>query len=159
MDRINSILNNNRFNEYLMKNQKCEIGRRFCCHDLQHFMDVARIAYIMVLENKINIDKETVYGAALLHDIGRWVQYQDGTPHEIASYKLADDILNECNYKQEEKTIILNAILNHRNEKSEKSTFNYIFYLSDKLSRRCFSCIALDECKWPKEKKNLKILY
>ncbi|WML36858.1 HD domain-containing protein [Clostridium sp. OS1-26] len=159
MDKVNSILSNNRFNEYLMKNQEREIDRRFCCHDLQHFIDVARIAYIMVLENKINIDKEIVYGAALLHDIGRWMQYQDGTPHEIASYKLADDILNECNYKQEEKTIILNAILNHRNEKNEKGTFNYIFYLSDKLSRRCFSCTALDECKWPKEKKNLKILY
>lgn len=159
MDKVNSILNNNRFNEYLMKNQEWEINRKFCCHDLQHFMNVARIAYIMVLENKINIDKEIVYGAALLHDIGRWMQYQDGTPHEIASYKLADDILNECNYKQEEKTIILNAILNHRNEKSEKITFNYIFYLSDKLSRECFSCTALDECKWPEEKKNFKILY
>ena len=156
---MNSILNNNRFNEYLIKNQEWETSRKFCCHNLKHFMDVARIAYIMILENKINVHKEVVYGTALLHDIGRWMQYQDGIPHEIASCKLAEDILNECNYTQQEKKVILDAILNHRNEKNKKNTFNYIFYLSDKLSRSCFSCTAINECKWSEEKKNIKISY
>lgn len=159
MDKVNSILSNNKFKEYLMKNEKWEIGRKFCCHNLQHFIDVARISYIMALENKINIDREVVYGAALLHDIGRWMQYQDGTPHEIASYKLAEDILNECDYNQDQKAIILSAILNHRNEKSERNTFDYIFYLSDKLSRNCFSCTAIGECKWSEEKKNVRMIY
>ncbi len=122
-------------------------------------MDVARIAYIMVLENNIDIEKEIIYSAALLHDIGRWKQYIESIPHEKASYELANDILSECNYMQEEKAIILDAILNHRNEKNEKGTFNYIFYLSDKLSRGCFSCKVQNECKWKKEKKNLKIIY
>lgn len=159
MNKVNAILNNYKFKEYLIKNQECEKDRVFCRHNLEHFMDVARIAYIMVLENDIDIEKEIIYSAALLHDIGRWKQYIEGIPHEKASYELADNILSECNYMQEEKAIILDAILNHRNEKNEKGTFNYIFYLSDKISRSCFSCKVQSECKWKEEKKNLKIIY
>lgn len=159
MNKANAILKNKKFIEYLKKNEECEAERKFCCHNLQHFIDVARIAYIMVLENKLNVEKEIVYGAALLHDIGRWVQYKEKVPHEIASFRLAENILNECNYNEEEKSIILSAILNHRNEQNEQNTFDYIFYLSDKLSRNCFDCKVEDECKWSENKKNFMIRY
>ena len=159
MDKANSILNNEKFKEYLNKNKECEKERKFCGHNLQHFIDVARIAYIMTLENNLDIHKEIVYAAALLHDIGRWVQYNGGASHEIASHELAEDILVECNFDEYERTIILNAILNHRKKNNEKGTFDYIFYLSDKLSRSCFNCKAIDECNWTEEKKNYRISY
>lgn len=159
MYRVNAILNNYRFKEYLSKNEEYERNRIFCGHNLQHFLDVARIAYIMVLENNIKLSKDIVYAAALLHDIGRWIQYKEGISHEIASHNLAKDILLECDYKKEEIKIILDAISNHRDQKNEERTFNHIFYLSDKLSRSCFSCKAINECKWSEDKKNYGIVY
>jgi uncharacterized protein len=159
LNKVNSILNNEKFKEYLNKNKESEKERTFCGHDLQHFIDVARIAYIMTLENNLKIDKEIVYATALLHDIGRWMQYNKGISHEIASCGLAEDILIECGFNVEERTIILNAILNHRKKVVENETFEHIFYLSDKLSRNCFSCKAIKECNWSEEKKNHKINY
>lgn len=159
MDKINSILNDEKFKDYIKKNKRYEKDRKFCRHNLQHFLDVARIAYILVLENKIDISKDIVYGTALLHDIGRWVEYKENVPHEIASHKLAKEILTSSEYEDTEIEIILSTILNHRKEDNEKLSFNHIFYLSDKLSRNCLYCKALDECKWSDEKKNYKIKY
>lgn len=159
MDKVNAILNNEKFKEYLNKNIESERERKFCGHDLQHFIDVARIAYIMTLEKNLKIGKETVYATALLHDIGRWMQYKEGVSHELASYQLAENILIECGFKEEERIIILNSILNHRKKNDEKETFDHIFYLSDKLSRNCFNCKAIDECNWSEEKKNYQIKY
>ena len=56
---------------------KKELNRKFCCHNIEHSLDVARIGYIMILEQNLNIDKELFYAAALLHDAGRY----SGTPH------------------------------------------------------------------------------
>jgi putative nucleotidyltransferase with HDIG domain len=159
LNKVNSILNSEKFKEYSNKNKECEKARKFCRHDLQHSIDVGRIAYIMTLENNLKIDKEIVYATALLHDIGRWMQYSKGISHEMASYELAQDILIECAFSEEEKSIILNAILNHRQKSNEKETFEHIFYLSDKLSRNCFNCKAIGECNWSEEKKNYKINY
>jgi len=159
LNKVNSILNSEKFKEHLNRNKENEKERKFCIHDLQHFIDVGRIAYIMTLENNLKIDKEIVYATALLHDIGRWMQYEKGIPHEIASYELALDILMECGFNEKERSIILNAILNHRQKNNKKGTFQHIFYLSDKLSRNCFNCKVVDECNWSEEKKNYKINY
>lgn len=159
MDKVNAILNSKRFTEYLNKNIQFEENRIFCKHDLQHFLDVARIAYIMTLEKNIKIDKQIVYASALLHDIGRWMQYKEDISHEIASCSLAEEILIECGFREEEIKIILSAILTHREKNNEKEDFNKIFYLSDKLSRGCFNCKAVVECKWSDDKKNYNISY
>ena len=50
MERINRILINDLYREYLQKNNEAETGRPFCRHDLGHFLDVARIAMILDLE-------------------------------------------------------------------------------------------------------------
>ncbi|MFQ9392946.1 MAG: HD domain-containing protein [Lachnospiraceae bacterium] len=65
-----------------------ERDRIFCGHDMAHFLDVARLAYIFNLEENLGIEKEEIYTAALLHDVGRFVQYEDGTPHQLAGLPL-----------------------------------------------------------------------
>ena len=70
-----------------------EQDRIFCRHDTTHFLDVARIAYIENLENGLGLAKEEIYAAALLHDIGRHLQYTRGIPHEQASAMEAEGIL------------------------------------------------------------------
>lgn len=71
-----------------------EHDREFCCHQITHLLDVARIAYIKNLEAGLGIDKELIYTAAILHDIGKALQYTDKIPHEIAGEKIAGEILD-----------------------------------------------------------------
>ncbi len=63
-------------------------------------MDVARIAYILSVDGAYAISKEIIYAAALLHDIGKWKQYEDGTPHEKASADLAEQILEASGFSE-----------------------------------------------------------
>lgn len=159
MERVNKILNNCTYREQLELIGQYEKNRQFCLHDINHFIDVARIAYIMVLERNVKIDKDIIYAAALLHDIGRGVEYINGTSHEEASIFLARKILNEEGFKDYEEDIIINAIKNHRDEKSTLSEFDEIFKYSDKLSRKCFQCNVADSCKWQQEKRNQIVHY
>lgn len=159
MERVNNILNNNKYKEYIELIENLESSRVFCRHDLKHFIDVARIAYILVLENGLDIKKELVYAAALLHDIGRWAQYKNGIPHDDASAGLSEDILIQSGFDESEKRIIVDAIQNHRNGNEELNNFNSIFTRSDKLSRECYKCKTTNQCKWNDDKKNYKINY
>ena len=52
-------------------------------------MDVARIAYIENLEAQLGLEKEDIYIAALLHDLGRVDEYESGIGHHIAGRKRA----------------------------------------------------------------------
>lgn len=159
MERVNRILEHSLYREYLDKNEKAEAKRCFCRHNMRHFLDVARLAVILAREEGFQADKELLYGAALLHDIGRWMQYEDGTPHEKASVLLAPTILRECGFDEEESSRILTAIGDHRNEavRKEKS-LSGLLYRADKLSRPCFSCKMEKECNWKQEKKNLRLI-
>ena len=160
MERLNHILNHTKYKEYLRKNQAAEEGRIFCCHSMEHFLDVARIAYIMNLEESLEIDRELIYATALLHDIGRHVQYEDGTPHEEAGAILAEDILKECGFRKVERTLILQAIREHRNtDMVTHKDLAGLLYRADKASRACFACEAEGLCNWKKEKKNMQIKY
>lgn len=159
MDRVNEILLNRTYRECLGKIRVCEADRIFCKHDMAHFMDVARLAYIINLREGLNIKEERIYAAALLHDIGRHEQYIDGTPHQEASARIAPAILQACGFAKAESEDIINAIVQHRNSeiKNEKSLAG-IIYRADKMSRSCYGCEAEKQCSWSDEKKNLKIL-
>jgi uncharacterized protein len=159
LDRINLILNNSTYREYLKLNVDNEQDRIFCRHDLSHFLDVARIAYIINLENGYGHPKDIIYSIALLHDIGRWKQYVENIPHNKASAELARPILIECFFHEEEIQAILSAILDHRKGSDEQNTLNYIIFKADKASRPCFNCKAINECDWSTKKKNLEIKY
>jgi HD superfamily phosphodiesterase len=160
MDQLkntNLLYQNNDFQTYIEKIQTCELKRQFCRHDIAHFLAVARIASIKTKEAGLNFSRDLIYTTALLHDIGRFVQYQDKTPHEIASHQLAIPLLKTLDYSDDENKLILDAILNHRNP--EAQGFSRIFYESDKLSRACFCCPMEKECDWSDQKKNLTIVY
>lgn len=160
MNRVNAVWNHGLYREAYQKIQELEHGRRFCGHSAEHFLAVARLAWIYSLEDRAGLNREIVYAAALLHDIGRYRQYLDGTPHHEASAELAARILPECGFREEETEEILGAILGHRSPelRQEKSLRGYL-YRADKQSRNCLACGALTECDWPPEKKNLAIDY
>lgn len=160
MDRIDKIINHPIFLEHLRKNQEAEKDRSFCHHDITHFLDVARIGLIISLEDGLNIERELIYGAALLHDIGRHMQYTQGTPHEQASAMIAPDILRDCGFNDEETDVIITAILYHRNEvAAQESSLRGVLYRADKASRPCYICNVERECSWKDGKKNKNICY
>ena len=160
MDRVDLILENPKYQEYIDKIKQAEEKRIFCLHNMNHFLDVARIAYIMNLEEDLQISRELIYATALLHDIGRFLQYEDGTPHEKASALLAPDILAEAGFDEREQAKILRAIREHRNrEVAEEKNLASIIYRADKASRACFACEAESQCDWEKNKKNMRVNY
>ncbi|HEY5524025.1 MAG TPA: HD domain-containing protein [Clostridium sp.] len=157
MERVNQILKNKNYRDYLKILEALEEEREFCKHTIEHFLDVARIAYIKVLEENLNYSKEVIYAIALLHDIGKILEYEEGIPHHRGSVEIAKEILKEIGFNEEEKASILTAIEEHR-EGSDKE-LSEIIYISDKLSRNCFNCRAESKCYWGKDKKNFNIRY
>ena len=160
MDRVNQILVHPLYQECVEKICKLEKDRIFCRHNMVHFLDVARLAYVLDLEEQLTIPKERIYATALLHDIGRHIQYENGTPHQIAGLPIAEQILTDCGFYPEEMKEILYAIENHRNkEMLKRDDLAGILYRADKMSRCCFGCRAEKECNWSTEKKNMEIQY
>ena len=72
MKRVDKVMNHPVFRENMEKIEQAELDRFFCRHGLQHILDVARIFYILALEQKLNADKELIYATAVIHDIGRY---------------------------------------------------------------------------------------
>lgn len=160
MDRIDKILNHNLFLYHLGENEAAEAQRCFCRHNMVHFLDVARIGLIINLEENLGVDKEWIYAAALLHDLGKHIQYDNGTPHEKASGEIAPDILKDCGFNDKETGVIVDAILSHRDVSvTEEKNLRGILYRADKASRACFACKAEADCNWKEGKKNLQIKY
>lgn len=160
MDKIKKILQHSQFKKSMDCIQQLEKDRVFCKHGMDHLLDTARIAWILVLEAGLKYDKELVYAAGLLHDVGKYQQYIDGTPHHISSSHIAKDILLDTGFSQEDTALIKEAIFNHRKLAADDlSSLNYILYKADKLSRPCHSCKAEADCNWTEEKKNWTVTY
>lgn len=157
MNNIDIILNNTTYVNSLNKLKEYEKDRQFCNHTLEHFIDVGRIAYIMVLEEGLDISKEVIYAIGLLHDIGRVKQYEEGIDHDIASVEMSKEILKDTDFSEDEINSILKGIANHR--QVSENRLEEIIYNADKLSRQCFNCNAESQCYWSSEKKNFNITY
>lgn len=180
MDRVNRILQHPLFIQYMKANAVCETERIFCRHDMAHVTDVARIAYILFLEQRQVLEgekapvkaegilsenilngkstaycKELIYAAALLHDIGRHVQYETGEKHAISGAGLAPEILRDCGFDAQETGQICSAIASHSDKKmTEEASLKGLLAKADRLSRACYRCEASAQCNWSAERKN-----
>ena len=167
MERIDNIIKHTLFVENLNQNMAWEAERRFCRHDLAHFLDVARIARIINLEERLEIEEELLYAAALLHDLGRHLQYSDGISHEKAGAELASKILPDCGFDRKETEAVVEAIISHRGQEAEArnragvkgQNLAKVLYRADKAGRPCFLCPARQDCHWGEEQKNLVLRY
>ena len=161
MKRVNAILHHPLYRRCYGRLEELERERIFCCHQMTHLLDVARIAYILNMEQDMGLEKEVIYAAAVLHDIGKYAQYEDGTPHEQSGEKIASEILDslpeEAAFSEEEKCMIRTAIRGHRKLRADVEPLERLLYTSDKASRMCFACPAEDECDWSADKKNMEL--
>lgn len=166
MERVQRILDHPQYKKWLITIAQAEKDRTFCKHDMEHNLAVARISYILWLEQQGDPSmKPLFYGAALLHDVGKGQKNGDShLDHEMVSALLAQELLPQCGFSQEEQAIIIEAILAHSGNAlrqeitaKEKKTFSEVFYLADKLSRPCWKCKAEEACYWTV--KNMGLTY
>lgn len=127
MKNTDIVLNHKIFNEKINKIENDEKTRVFCKHDFSHLMNVARICYIINLEENLNIDKDLIYVTALLHDLGRADEVDTGINHSILSQEIAQEILKDLNFDDISKQRIINAIKNHRTKEKNDDRFIEIF--------------------------------
>lgn len=180
MKRINQLLHHPVFTGHLDRLAQLEKDRIYCCHGLSHLLDTARIACLLQYQKGNVPPKESafpveiIYAAALLHDIGRVLQYEQGLPHETAGLAAAKQILTDCCFTAHEQALILDVIQFHRKATkssavpssaktddypTETDSLRQLLHTADKLSRNCFACPAADTCYWPEDKKNQGILW
>lgn len=163
MKRVDAIWTNPVYQKYYKRLEQFEEKRSFCRHDINHFLDVARIAYIMDLEQHLDVSKELIYATALLHDIGRIIQYEHGTPHEKAGMAVAGEVLAALpavlRFTEDETNLILQAISTHRHTSAsaEPQALTQLIRRADHISRPCYQCPVKAECNWPVEKLNTGI--
>lgn len=162
MARVNAVVSHPVYQEYYRRLEALEQNRIFCRHQMDHLLDTARIAYIRSMEQGLGLDKELIYTAAILHDIGKSLQYEKKIPHETAGEEIAAGIIGslpeEMRFSEEEKRMILTAIRGHRRLRENPEPLERLLYESDKASRMCMACPAQEECDWNEEKKNMEIV-
>ena len=172
MERINRILGDRRYRMYLQRNAESEQDRKFCIHDFKHLSSVARITYILVLEEarpewwavELGADRETakelIYAAGLLHDIGRWQEYATGEDHAEIGAAWARDLLLNNGFAEWEAEIVTRAIREHRSLQEEMTFLGERLYRADNLSRDCIQCRAQEECyKWGGTESSSELIY
>lgn len=160
MDRVNAILQHPEFRRCMEELLVWERDRVWCGHGWMHLLDTARLAWIFNLEGELGLDRDVVYAAALLHDVGRSEQYESGIPHAQAGARIAEPILADCGFAVEERGEILYAIASHsKRELSRKTVLADLLYRADKASRACFACPVEPACDWPSGKKNKELRY
>lgn len=157
LEFTNKIIKNERYRKLSEELAELEKDRIFCKHDMEHFLNVARIAVIFCKESGIEPDIDIIYAASLLHDIGRVEEYRSGIPHDKASEAIASEILGEIGCPADKKAEIIRLIASHRTAENGKTELEKIFFRADKKSRLCFCCNAKDECNWPEYKRNNEI--
>lgn len=156
MERVEIILSSPVYKDYVEQIRRREETRRFCRHERNHFWETARTAYILYLSGEVlcpelesfapEAVKEMIYAAAFLHDVGRFLEYDDpALDHAVESAVLARPLLAEAGFSDAEIPLILSAIAHHRIK--DGKGFDLLMYRADKESRPCYDCPALGECK------------
>lgn len=168
MERLNKILETSTYKEIVAGITEFERERQYCRHTMQHFVDTARICYILFLEDKgeasptgtdcLYLTKEVIYAAGMLHDIGRLQQYQTGIDHAVKGAEIAGELLGQAHFSQGEIDLITAAIREHRRLPANPTYLGLKLYQADKLSRPCYHCHVFDKCRKKDVVKNLPAL-
>lgn len=158
MEYVRRLIQETDYLEQMKQLEELEKERKFCRHGLNHVLDVARIAWIQVLEEQLSLEKEMVYLTALLHDLGRSAEYQKGIPHHEAGVPMARMYLEQIGYPKEKCALIYETIEEHRNKNKLNDDFINVIKKADNNSRNCFFCEMTKECKWSEERKNNTIV-
>lgn len=152
------------------KLEEKEKQRLFCKHGLSHFLDVARIAWILTLEQTLqegmNVEhlaqqKDKIYLTALLHDLGRLAEYDQklSQGHAQEGVSMAWKFLKRIGYPEHKAREIIYAVGEHSGEEKTNHDLSNLIKRADNSSRNCFFCEAQGQCNWSVERRNQTVLY
>lgn len=155
--------------ECLSLNADRERDRLFCRHDRRHMELVAQISW-KIIKNTDGLDVfakteglsgikaalEVIYAAGLLHDIGRWRQYDTGENHALAGSVMAVEVLKRAGFSAMETGVVTRSIREHRKVFPGQSYLGRVLCLADDLSRPCVSCEARLDCYKYDHMENIK---
>ncbi len=178
MKYTDRVLKHPLFVEVMEKIKVLEASRIYCRHHLEHGIDVARMAWIYYLEDRMDgmakvwtmrpqmnypewreekeEMKDLIYTCALLHDLGRVAQYETGIHHSVAGIPLVKEILSDIQVPTEWEPQILDVVSEHSQGEYSEDCKNLEYYImkADHDCRLCFACQAKDTCKWSEEEMN-----
>ncbi len=157
MKRVKAILAHPLYQRHMQDIAKQESSRRFCRHDIEHCLSVARIMLLCAEREQRQLDPALLYAAALLHDIGRAACCAPGRQHAQAACTLAGEILPACGYRAEQTAQVLHAIRLHNDATPSEEPLTLLLRFADHRSRNCFLCTARDDCHWPETEKNQEV--
>lgn len=159
MVRVDRLIRDPEYCQYIDENHCREVNRRYCRHDLQHMIDVARITYLLFLEAgdlnpfmeqcelvQLTTAREIIYAAGLLHDIGRWQEYDTHEDHAIIGARLAPALLHRAGFTDAEVEVICRAVKEHRRAGDGAGILGSHLSRADDLSRLCVRCLAREDC-------------
>ena len=170
LEYTQQLLENQEYLALVKRLEQQEKQRLFCRHGLSHFLDVARIAWIITLEQieqeGMNVEhlaqyKDQIYLTALLHDLGRLAEYNHIRSHDHAQegVNIAWKFLKRIGYPEHKAREIVNAIKEHSGNKKSNYDLSNIIQMADNRSRNCFFCGAQEQCYWSEERRNKTILW
>jgi len=158
MNKIEKIIANPAYKDFLQRNNNAEKERIFCCHNFDHVIETARLTYILILEEgNPFISREIAYAAGLLHDIGRWAEYQTGEDHAKKSAELSKELLIEAGFSSDETRLIQKAISEHRDKNyslKNRPVLSAALARADSMSRKCFCCSSKEQCNKLEQQPN-----
>ena len=115
MPRLNAVWNHPLYQKYYRENEKIEHDREFCCHQITHLLDVARIAYIKNLEAGLGIDAFSETERAWILEAVRGHRRKCNGMSEVARLFYECDkrsrncfacpVKEQCNWSEEEKNM------------------------------------------------------
>ncbi len=163
MKYTSRVLDHPIYKKFIREIRQLEADRIYCRHELEHGVDVARLAWIYYLEDscgewmdKKKEIKDLIYTCGLLHDIGRVEQYKTGIHHSIAGIDPAMQILQDIQVPESWIKEIMNVVSEHSHGSvlDDKKNLEYYITKADHDCRLCFACEASDSCKWTEEERN-----
>lgn len=79
-------------------------------HGIRDYLLAMKLAQV----DKVEVDEDVVFAAALLHDMGGFPPYEkEGIDHALRSTQVVDDILEPAGFPMEKSEAVKKAILTH----------------------------------------------
>ncbi len=100
-----------------------------------HFTRILELTFKLAKEQSIEVDYDSLYAAAYLHDIGAFKPYsQNGRDHSEVAIENCDEILGSTNFPKEKIPLVKEIIRSHMfNAEVGRSVESKIFHDADTL--------------------------
>ena len=154
MERYQKIVRNKRFQREYQRLEEKEQDRRFCRHNMEHFLAAARISLYQSFWKTAGDIQRCYLWYRFLHDLGRMAEYETG--NLMRSWRgSCRGILRSADMSRWRLNRLQTSIRGHRRKgQKDPDSFADVFYQADKLSRDCIHCRVREECYWPEDRKN-----